>query len=305
MNRRIQASIIGAALLMGCGGEQGNAGQEVAEGEAMVEAEPITVSEVGFATPESVRHDPAADVYLVSNVNGAPTEADGNGFISRVSPDGSVLELKWIDGMSPDVELNAPKGVAIGGDVLYVTDVNAVRMFSRQSGEPMGSIDVPGATFLNDVAVGSDGTVYFTDSGLDAAFAPTGTDAVYRISDDSAEAIATGDLGRPNGVVVRGGEVWVVGYGTNELFRLEDGSKGEVSTLPAGGLDGLVFANGRFFVSSWEGEAIFAGMAGGEFTEVVSNVPAPADIGYDARRSRLLIPLFQDNEVRIVPLPRE
>ena len=33
------------------------------------------------------------------------------------------------------------------------------------------------------------------------------------------------------------------------------------------------------------------------------DLPSPADIGYDARRNRVLVPLFTPNEVRIVPLP--
>src|SRR5690242_11480428 len=42
----------------------------------------------GFATPESVLHDEARDRYLVSNINGKPSDVDGNGFISELSPDG-------------------------------------------------------------------------------------------------------------------------------------------------------------------------------------------------------------------------
>src|SRR5256886_1138508 len=42
----------------------------------------------GFLTPESVLHDPAQDIYFVSNINGGPTAKDNNGFISRVRPDG-------------------------------------------------------------------------------------------------------------------------------------------------------------------------------------------------------------------------
>ena len=35
---------------------------------------------------------------------------------------------------------------------------------------------------------------------------------------------------------------------------------------------------------------------------VVSDVEAPADIGYDSRRNRVLIPLFQGDAVVIQPL---
>src|SRR5688500_6376491 len=79
-------------------------------------AQPIEVSGVGFAAPESVLHDSVADVYLVSNINGGGRDRDDNGFISRVSPAGELLELKWIDGSSPSVRLSAPKGTTIIGD---------------------------------------------------------------------------------------------------------------------------------------------------------------------------------------------
>ena len=72
----------------------------------------------GFSTPESVLHDPEADIYLVSNINGSPLERDGNGFISRVTPDGKVETLKFIAGGVKGVTLNAPKGMAITGLVL-------------------------------------------------------------------------------------------------------------------------------------------------------------------------------------------
>ena len=89
-----------------CGGEGDGAPDE-----APAPAEPqgpvfsLTVAGVGFATPESALHDPSADVYLVSNINGGPADRDDNGFISRVLPSGEIEELKWIDGDSPEVTL--------------------------------------------------------------------------------------------------------------------------------------------------------------------------------------------------------
>ena len=52
----------------------------------------------GFETPESVVHDRVLHFYLVSNVGvGNPAGFDGNGFISRASPDGTIRELHWIE----------------------------------------------------------------------------------------------------------------------------------------------------------------------------------------------------------------
>lgn len=95
------------------------------EDEAAPSAERVEVT--GFSTPESVVHDAVDDVYLVSNINGEPLAEDGNGFISRVTPDGEVEALRWIDGEADGVELNAPKGMAVLGDTLYVADIDCVR----------------------------------------------------------------------------------------------------------------------------------------------------------------------------------
>src|SRR5262245_50894389 len=71
-----------------------------------------------FATPESVLYDEANDRYLVSNVNGKPYEADGNGYIAVLSPDGSIANPKWIAGGVKKVKLDAPKGMGITGGIL-------------------------------------------------------------------------------------------------------------------------------------------------------------------------------------------
>jgi len=269
---------------------------------------PITVAEVGFATPESVLHDEAADVYLVSNINGHPLQPDGNGFISRISPSGEVVDLKWIDGEAEGVTLNAPKGMAIVGDVFYVTDITVVRMFDRVTGGALGEIVVEGATMLNDLAPASDGGVYLTDSGfqlaVDGGFEPSGTDAVYHIAanGDIHTLIADPGLGAPNGVVEVAGDVWVVTFGSGEIFRLVDGERMDVTTVAEGRLDGIVLVGDRLFVSSWGSQGVHAGVVGGEFSAVMTDVQSPADIGYDATRNVILIPLFELDEVRIVPL---
>src|SRR6185436_7212339 len=100
---------------------------------------------VGFRTPRSVLHDPEADVYLVSNVNGDPAAAydDDNGFISRIAPDGKVLDLKWIDGAADDdVLLSAPMGMALSGGQLWVADRNQVHAFDARTGKHRASYKI-------------------------------------------------------------------------------------------------------------------------------------------------------------------
>ncbi|HYW11304.1 MAG TPA: hypothetical protein VE871_05085, partial [Longimicrobium sp.] len=170
---RIGMGAAGVALLAACGGG-GDASR----------ANVVSVPSAGLQQPESVLHDSVADVYLVSNLDGMPLEKDNNGFLSRVSPDGRMLQPRWISGGQGGVTLHAPKGSGIRGDTLYVADIDVVRRFHRTTGAPLGEIAIPGATFLNDVAVGADGSVYVTDSGLRMGagrLQASGTDAVYRI----------------------------------------------------------------------------------------------------------------------------
>jgi sugar lactone lactonase YvrE len=261
----------------------------------------------GIATPESVLYDVESDVYLVSNINGSPVEADDNGFIAKVSPEGKVEELKWIDGAKANITLNAPKGMTIAAGILYVTDIDHIRKFDVKTGEPKGEIAVKGATFLNDITVGPEGVLYFTDSGLKAGangLDPTGTDAVYKLVKDQAKVVVRGkNLNGPNGVIADESGVWVVTYRSNELYNVKTGKKADVKQLPKGGLDGIVKINdGRLLVSSWEANQVFGGTPAGEFTVVVPEAKSPADIGYDVKRNRVLIPLFMENAVQIQPL---
>jgi len=296
-------ALLSMSVVVACGG-----GGEEHPDTPEAPAAPIVIADAGLAVPESVLFDETADVYLVSNVNGHPLEKDGNGFISRVSPTGEILDLTWIDGAADGVTLNAPKGLAIVDDILYVTDIDVVRLFNRETGAPVGEIVLDGATFLNDLAPASDGGLYLTDTGFrmteEGGFEPSGTDAVYHIAanGDVHTILADPGLGGPNGVVEVDGDVWVVTYGAGTMFRVADGTMADLVALPGGGLDGLLYIDGQLVVSSWGSQEVLAGAPGGEFTPVVTGAQSPADIGYDRTRNVLLIPLFELNEVRIVPL---
>ena len=271
---------------------------------------PVTVTE-GLATPECVLHDSEADVYLVSNINGTPLEVDDNGYIMKLSPEGKVTEQKWIDASKAEVKLNAPKGLTLAGDKLYVADITFVRIFDRKTGAPAGEVEVKGSTFLNGMATGPDGSVYVSDSGLKAGkdgFEPTGTDAVYRIDPAKKNKLApvakNKDLGRPNGLAVDQSGVWVVTFGTGELYRISPKGQKEAGVkLPKGQLDGLVaLEGGTVLVSSWEASTVYRGAGAGPFEPVVSGIKSPASIGFDAKRKRVLVPSFMGNQVQIHPL---
>ena len=270
----------------------------------------LSVRGVGLQTPESVLHDATSDLYLVSNINGVPSEKDGNGFISRLSSDGSVAMLRWIAGGRNGVTLHAPKGMAIVGDTLFVADIDCVRKFNRTTGAPSGETCIEGASFLNDVAAGADGTVYVSDTGvkIDASgMTPTGSDAVHRIGSDGTAAVLVqgADLQRPNGLLWTGSGLVVVPFGGNEVWTYDNaGKRTTVASTPSGQLDGVVgLPDGSLLVSSWEAGAVYRISDEGAVTTFVTDVPSPADLGYDAKRRRVAIPLFQDNRIEVFEAP--
>jgi hypothetical protein len=255
----------------------------------------------GLSAPESVLYDERADLYLVSNTNGSPFARDHNGFIAQIAPSGEVKALKWIDGSKPESELDAPKGMAFLGDTLYVTDLDTVRAFDRKTGAPRPSIPVPGATFLNDIVASTD-RLFVSDTAVKEGFQPAGTAAIYEVRADGTvrPVIRGNELGGPNGLALRGRELWAVTFNDTELYRVNPTGKRPGTRLPKGQLDGLlILPDGTFLVTSWQAAGVYAGRPGESFTLVLSGLPSPADIGFDPKRSRVLVPMFQKDRVVI------
>ncbi len=265
----------------------------------------VIPADAGLNTPECAIHDEKADIYIVSNINGNPLGKDKAGFISRVAPSGEILELKWIDGGSDGVTLNAPKGLAIVGDTLYAADVNAIRKFHRVSGKPVGVIEIKGSSFLNDLASGPDGKVYVSDSGFGGVKDAPRTDAVYEISPDgSVAALSRGEeVPNPNGLLVTPGGLLVCTWNSGELLwaRAREGRERLVAKLPKNQLDGIVVdKDGSLLITSWAGECVYRFSFPKGSRIAIEGLKEPADPGWDAKRGRLLIPHFKQHQLTII-----
>ena len=253
----------------------------------------------GFSGPEAVRHDAVQDVYFVSNFNGSANDADNNGFISRLRPDGQVDALRFIAGGEAGVTLHAPRGMTITGDTLWVADVDAVRAFNRYTGAPLASVSFADADvgFLNDVAVGPDGALYVTDTGRNRIHRITGLRATVALADSA--------LGAPNGITWDGRSDYLVVApygGGRSLLAWVPGSptlRALGSSLTGGRYDGVeVRADGSIVAASQADSSIHLFMHGtGRARFRVAG--RPADIAYDARRNRVVIPYIARNRVEI------
>lgn len=296
-----------AALLLplaACGGAE--------DADAPITEPTLVASVEGFSTPESVLWDADQQVWFVSNINGGPSAKDDNGFISRLAADGTVEDIRWVSGGRGDVTLHAPKGMALQGDLLWVTDIDALRAFDRRTGALMASMEFgEQAKFLNDIAATPDGALYVTDTGIhigpDGITHP-GPDRIFKVVDGMMEVIAEGEhLERPNGITwdAANERLLMVPFGGTSLFALTpEGRIGAIGTGP-GGHDGVeILADGRVVITSWEGGSVFVmGTDGAEHTILMSGLDAPADLGVDRARNLLAIPLFNANRVEFWRVP--
>lgn len=267
---------------------------------------------VGFQGPESVRYDPAQDVFFVSNMAGYGSTKDGNGYITRLSAANPHVATVFVQGGRNGAELDAPKGMAITGDTLWVADIDVLRGFDRHTGAPLATIDFApvGAVQLNDVAAGPDGELRVTDTGIrmtEVGVIHTGPDRIFALGPDhTITTVASGlALRQPNGITWdAAGKRWLVVsfdpfVGAVAVLAPHDGTRRVLFRAPAGRLDGVETLGGdRILYSSWADSSVHL-FADGRDRRLVRDVPEPADIGLDTRRHQLAIPLSTLNRVEL------
>jgi hypothetical protein len=262
----------------------------------------------GLNNPEAVRYDPDLNLWFVANVNGNPTAKDGNGYISRLKSDGSVDSLKFIAGGKRGVTLNAPKGMAIVGDTLWVADVDALRAFNKRTGAPVATVSLAKrAKFLNDIAVGPDG-IYVTDSGLEGEkLDHTGPDQIFRVANRKATlALELKNLAAPNGITwdSAGSRFVIAPFGAPDIVTWAPGDSAPTPLAKGSGqFDGIEpLGNGRFLLTSWTDSSLNL-LANGQITRLAGDLPSPADIGVDRKQGRVAVPLLLNNRVEFLDLP--
>lgn len=265
----------------------------------------------GFQTPESTIYDADQDVWFVTNINGNPSQKDGNGFISRLNADGTVDSLEFIAGGKNGVTLNAPKGTAIVGDTLWVADIDAVRGFDKRTGAPVAAIQFGKlALFLNDIAVGGDGALYVTDTGIrfdeKGQMSHPSPDRIFKVTGREVTVAVEGDtLQRPNGIAWdRAGNRFIVAsFGGNNIFAWTPGSQPTVIGTGPGQHDGVeILPDGRVVVTSWTDSSVFVMQEGGN-RKIATGLPSPADLGVDPKTNRMAVPIFTGNRVEVWQLP--
>jgi hypothetical protein len=266
---------------------------------------------IGFQGPESVKYDAEQDVWFVTNMTGAGSVKDGNGYISRISaahPDSASV---FVEGGRNGAVLDSPKGTAIHGDTLWVADISVLRAFDRHTGAPLANVDFAplGAVQLNDVAVGPDDAIHVTDTGImmtPKGVLHLGPDRVFTLGANRRITVmsAAPSVTWPNGILWNAAtHEWnVVSFDPfdGRVFALSaKGDSVRVERHGSGRLDGLeILPNGALLFTSWADSSIHL-LEGGTDRRIIRDVPEAADLGLDTRRNQLAIPLSVLGRVQI------
>jgi hypothetical protein len=252
----------------------------------------------GIETPESACYDAVTDtVYLSQIGQGGPTGDDGDGWISKLTPEGKVIANKWITGLS------APKGIRVHDGMLWVSDITRLVAVDISAGKIVKKIEIAGAKFLNDVAVAPDGTVYVSD--MIGEF-------IHAHKNGKTRVFAKGKaIEHPNGLLVHNGKLYVGGWGRNlqddfstnppgRLLAIDLKTKQRVAITkqPLGNLDGVELdGKGGFIVTDWMAGKIFQISSKGVSRLLFTLPPGTADHAYIPERRLLILPRMTDNAV--------
>lgn len=268
-----------------------------------------TVNESGETTPlsdnvrvfgsfrftESCTFDPQRNLILAMNAG----VGDNDGYVSLINPNGTVHTAKWIGATREGLTLNRPLGSAIRNGILYAADLDTVRRFDLDSGEPLAPFPVPGAVGLNGIAVSEDGTIYASNT--------RGPERVFRISaDGESETFVDGaPLALPNGVAIdNDGNIVVVNVGDNAVLTFSpEGELLHTEYSVEGGNDGVVITeDDTKYVSSVRYGSVSRIEPGQAAQIIASGIPSAASLCYDSVQEQLVIPMNNNNALAFIPL---
>jgi sugar lactone lactonase YvrE len=243
--------------------------------------------------PESVLYDAERNRLYVANIDGSPWEKDGKGSIGIVSVDGKIEKTEWVTG------LDAPKGMGLYKNKLYVADVTRIVVIDLLAGKITDKIEIGGVQKLNDISISKKGNVYVSDSG---------TGKIYTLNNGKGELyFESPDLTSTNGVLAIFDGLYLVDFMSGQNWKLSKDKKLTKFCVSAEKADGVVaVGNGDYIVSSWPGQ-IFYVTAAGVSTKLLDTTEqkiSSADIDYNPKTKTLYVPTFFSNMIMAYSLEK-
>ncbi len=242
----------------------------------------------GFERPECLVFDPQNEQLLVGNMNG---DQPGDGYISRVSKSGEIIEKKWITG------LNEPKGMAISGNTLWLNDINQIVKIDIAMGEIVEKITVPLVVELNDLSIDPEGTLFTNDAdGHKMYVLKNGKPEIYW------EDVSRG---RPNGVLAEENRLLVATTNSHKLLSIDKATRlAHVLSDDVGRGDGIeAVGNGGYLISDYSGRIFY--LTPEEFLHTLHDSRGQkltADFEFVQKDNLLVVPTHQNHTIKAFKL---
>jgi sugar lactone lactonase YvrE len=248
-----------------------------------------------FLIPETVVYDPDRQMAYVTNFDAYNKSGEEGQYISKISLDGKIEELKWATGLAK------PTGMAIHKNHLLVVERAGLAEIDLGTGEVTKRHPITGQRFLNDLAVDASGNAYISDSGRNA---------IFKFTNGEFEVWLEGDeISQPNGLHVHNNKLILGNNGDNSVKAIDLATKRitVIQRLGEGIIDGIeTDAAGNYLVSHWEGR-VYRISPSGEATKILDTTNPgyqAANFAYVPEKELLLIPTFVDGRVMAYHLAR-
>lgn len=263
----------------------------------------------GFNHIESVATDGkfiyAADIGKELN----PTAKDGDGQIIKLDKKGKVLDANFVK-----EKLDAPKGLAINKEILFINDVDKLLAIDLKTGIKLYEIDFSKETsFLNDIVVWDNNTLFVS---------ATDKSRLYKVNliDKSYSEIKTDvTISGINGLFCykKASRIYVNGFGSDNkpngvigYINLKENTFTRITNLE-GLYDGIFINNDVLYVSNWvsfekKGKIQGIGIFGSNKVATINvsePIAGPAD--FIIVNDTLIVPAMISGEIHFIKLDND
>ena len=268
-----------------------------------------TKTVTGFNHVESVATDGkfiyAADIGKELN----PTAKDGDGQIIKLDKKGKVLDANFVK-----EKLDAPKGLAINKEILFINDVDKLLAIDLKTGIKLYEIDFSKETsFLNDIVVWDNNTLFVS---------ATDKSRLYKVNliDKSYSEIKTDvTISGINGLFCykKASRIYVNGFGSDNkpngvigYINLKENTFTRITNLE-GLYDGIFINNDVLYVSNWvsfekKGKIQGIGIFGSNKVATINvsePIAGPAD--FIIVNDTLIVPAMISGEIHFIKLDND
>ena len=258
-----------------------------------------------LSSPQAFIAHPSGDGYFIANANGEPGTPDNNGFISKLDRDGTLLDRHFIQGGRGNTILHSPHGMAVAGDTLYVADIDVIRGFDAQTGNPTITVSLHPfhVEALTDLIADGVGQLFVLDMA---------GNAVYRIDPQRDHEVSLyvqhEDLASPRGLAVhpRSGRLWIASLDNGTVMEIaEDRTVTEVIsnsffTGKFRNLSGIDFDRfGSLYLSDLTAGKIWRVQPDRSMQVIAEFLISPCSVKIDRRNHMIMVPYLYANGAEI------